>query len=759
MSKKRKRDEAAIDTQLVDIYADLANADEDTRLKAAHSLLLKIAPTARLTSGQLDEILRRLIRGLCSGRKAARLGFSVALTEYLIELLSPIAKHSLSALTIPELIEVLKQQTHIGGNVSGQVLYCSLLYTQSVPFTNTVIAQELRDHHLGRLFGAGVVIKSGILFHTNVDIQYLDQVLELILELAKRKSWLREECGWILYNAIQNIGKGGHDSKYAQLIIDKVHTSHLSKTPEGIAIWILTAVQFHDVKLPRGVWHHANPLHRNERVDLAQILKEASPNKFEKGHSHLKVPQKGTWTPKLHFAWDVVLSRVLGRQPFDVLPSKKSNDEDFATFWDQCVDRGYKLRLNIGLANTSPESLFADPSSEERKYWGFLVFQRALRDLPSSSFSVIFSKKLMRCLRNQLAVSGRYLHLIAAESIKAIIQRVRVDASSAVPALESLLSPPNGEINFDQISKTKTTEKITVLVKDMYLKDMVQVFRRLILQPGTMDKRTAELKRQSLADQVVNLVRLRTIGNEASMSSDALECFQDILSFFTILTYFNRLDDPEFELPANPPVSFESRNMFKSRISSCLTHLQSKSTNSAFFAYSIVSKIRSRELDAISKSVLEPSDTAGRTVGDAWGVLDEIHVKLGSLDCADELPLAAFKLLYSLTILKVYDLDADAVSMLDELKDCYEKLVKHREHGARKGSEVMVEIILSYVAKPPLLFRRMGQQVFSAFASDVNEAGLQSMIKVCTAFITDVRMLIITDFDYKGGHLRPERDF
>lgn len=121
MSRKRRRDLPAVDTQLVEIYDDLANEDEEIRLKAAQSLLQKASPSAGLTSEQLNEVLRRLIRGLCSGRKAARLGFSVALTEYLTQLLDPDSSYSSPPTTLHEVIKVLEEQTHIGSNVGGQV--------------------------------------------------------------------------------------------------------------------------------------------------------------------------------------------------------------------------------------------------------------------------------------------------------------------------------------------------------------------------------------------------------------------------------------------------------------------------------------------------------------------------------------------------------------------------------------------------------------------------------------------------------------
>ena len=129
MSKKRRREQQAVDTHLVEIYEDLANVDENIRLKAAHTLLTKFVSEGNATGEQLNEIVRRLLRGLCSGRKAARLGFSITLTEVLTELLGPTGKNVEGFQDIPGLIETLKTQTHVAGNVAGQVSCCiPLLY-------------------------------------------------------------------------------------------------------------------------------------------------------------------------------------------------------------------------------------------------------------------------------------------------------------------------------------------------------------------------------------------------------------------------------------------------------------------------------------------------------------------------------------------------------------------------------------------------------------------------------------------------------
>ena len=122
MSNKRRREQPTVDAELVEIFEDLASENEEIRLKAAKTLLLKALPGADTSSEQLIKILRRLIRGLCSGRKAARLGFSVALTELLVQILGPHGKEFPDLnLGVAELIKILEEQTNVGGSVSGQV--------------------------------------------------------------------------------------------------------------------------------------------------------------------------------------------------------------------------------------------------------------------------------------------------------------------------------------------------------------------------------------------------------------------------------------------------------------------------------------------------------------------------------------------------------------------------------------------------------------------------------------------------------------
>jgi DNA polymerase phi len=119
MASKRRRDVSTADTRLIEIYEDLANENEEIRLKAAHTLLSEFARPTSSTQQKIKTILQRLFRGLCSSRKAARLGFSVALTEFLAQIFqSPVEERGLSQ---NDILGILDKDTISGGNTSGQV--------------------------------------------------------------------------------------------------------------------------------------------------------------------------------------------------------------------------------------------------------------------------------------------------------------------------------------------------------------------------------------------------------------------------------------------------------------------------------------------------------------------------------------------------------------------------------------------------------------------------------------------------------------
>jgi DNA polymerase phi len=89
-----------------------------------------------------------------------------------------------------------------------------------------------------------------------------------------------------------------------------------------------------------------------------------------------------------------------------------------------------------------------------------------------------------------------------------------------------------------------------------------------------------------------------------------------------------------------------------------------------------------------------------------------------------------FILLYSLTILQVYNGEGDAVMMLDDLDVSRKAMLKKDQGTAQEGSDVFVEIVLSFLGNSRTLFRKIGEEALSIFASEISAEGLSSLTDI-----------------------------
>jgi DNA polymerase phi len=89
-----------------------------------------------------------------------------------------------------------------------------------------------------------------------------------------------------------------------------------------------------------------------------------------------------------------------------------------------------------------------------------------------------------------------------------------------------------------------------------------------------------------------------------------------------------------------------------------------------------------------------------------------------------------FILLYSLTLLQVYNGEGDAVMMLDDLDISRKTMLKKGKDSVEEGSDVFVEIVLSFLGNPRTLFRKIGEEALSIFASEISTAGLSSLTDI-----------------------------
>jgi len=83
-----------------------------------------------------------------------------------------------------------------------------------------------------------------------------------------------------------------------------------------------------------------------------------------------------------------------------------------------------------------------------------------------------------------------------------------------------------------------------------------------------------------------------------------------------------------------------------------------------------------------------------------------------------------------LTILQVYNGDTEAVSIIHELDTCHQSISDKQNSVGSESFDLLLEVLLSFLAKPSALFRKLAGQVFAIFTADVTSDGLQSLIEI-----------------------------
>lgn len=306
----------------VELYDLLGSEDGNERLLAADAIISGLLGNGSAEEGQKGvevetlqrHMERRLFRGLASGRKGARLGYSVVVTELLGQLFGEKALADPGAryqeVNFDQCLNWLLEKTKPEGDLSGQ---------------------EERDHWLGLLFGLQSFVRARICFGAEGDGRW-SRVLAELLGLAIHKSWIREECGWVVVEAIAQMNQAE-----AELTLEKLCEAGLATSPEGVGIWLTAKHKFPKMKTPRKPWGgNGEPL--NNLQNLAKALKESS-SKEDQGAAK----QTGNWNPKIHFAWDLIMAQYL--------KNGDGEGSEFKHFWKVVVDGKPVYRIHMCIAN------------------------------------------------------------------------------------------------------------------------------------------------------------------------------------------------------------------------------------------------------------------------------------------------------------------------------------------------------------------------------------------------------------------------
>lgn len=318
---KRARNYTDEDVKLAGTYDKLSSEDTDERLNAASAIV-----NVYVQKSYPKQVLERLIRGLCSSRKASRLGFWIALVEVL-------KHHHLKQSSLQDLLDVV------------------LTWTEPDSYASK---SEKREHKLGRLTAYNAILHSGLLFVHDASDGPVSEFVQRTLDLARSTPHLHEQCGRLWSDFVAQGAVHGSKSGI-ELLLNMLRDDDRLHTPEGLAVWL--KAQLLDslvLRLPQGVWQNDDPLDSGESLRSSRLKTALRSDRGEGYSTDGSIGNKdiscGIARHNPHFVWAAIIDVLLQRME-DGRSSKRSEDwvdadQGFIEkFWQNQVDGNIETPL------------------------------------------------------------------------------------------------------------------------------------------------------------------------------------------------------------------------------------------------------------------------------------------------------------------------------------------------------------------------------------------------------------------------------
>ncbi|CAM1320793.1 Uncharacterised protein PB.7077, partial [Pycnogonum litorale] len=267
---------------LLDNFWKLAETSDSVRISAAKSLISSlIKAQGSLKNGKLSDDLtytiQRLIKGLSSQRKAARLGFFVVLCEIL---------KRFDDVSVVQIVELINKFLDIKGS-----------------------KQENSNFIIGQSLAYGAIIRSGRLRNASNDV--LNQIIGNLYELQKYKSYTCTVINCVIYEALTQFSEKKFNKYILQHVKDNLTVGWENATCNNLLMLIACRKLFPNVvneSFLNQYWNSEDILSRANHKEISRILINST-------EEH----------PCIHPVCDHVLEHAV-------------NHSAFRTFWLQVVD-------------------------------------------------------------------------------------------------------------------------------------------------------------------------------------------------------------------------------------------------------------------------------------------------------------------------------------------------------------------------------------------------------------------------------------
>jgi DNA polymerase phi len=237
------------------------------------------------------------------------------------------------------------------------------------------------------------LIQSGVLYRPSSPSEGVGTVIENLVNLYLKKSWLREPATKALCSLIPSLPQLTGGRQLAVKVVDAIESKGLAKNQDGVALYLVLH-EFFEHMARSTAWKHGYPLDPANETLLFRALNEI-PNEDTSSN------QSGSSKAQPHFVWSLVCQQYKQRP-------RSTKMIKFSDLWHQVVEN---KTLVTSLLMT--DGLFAESASLGRKFRGFQIFSTFLPELNEHDINYLFTPNFLRCLINQSSSGDRYLNKAA----------------------------------------------------------------------------------------------------------------------------------------------------------------------------------------------------------------------------------------------------------------------------------------------------------------------------------------------------------
>ena len=351
-----------------------------------------------------------------------------------------------------------------------------------------------------------------------------------------------------------------------------------------------------------------------------------------------------------------------------------------------------------------------------------------------TEIQTIFSHNLLRCFRDSLSSSERYLHSVAEKVARSITAKASTDPKSRLSLLETLLLPANRSIAHDLMSLTKIYEDLLAgarQISDQNL--MVKKIDSLITGTTSESAKNLEERRRKLADLLAKSIKQISTNqakDEKGSNEEPLDEFVIALLILLATHACFKTSAGDNEDGSRGHMSSETRNHFTTRLMASINDIVNKSPNAARQLMGLMKFLQEDYHNAwnIDELVLDTAGFAEETLDRAWSNLQSIDTNTQDRNSS---MAQAVSLMISSICLQVLHGDSDALNMLGDVNETFspEKLRLYSEQSIKLPSSG-VDLITGITTLPYPVYRQIAHRAFDAFSTVMDEASLSPLYNI-----------------------------